>query len=457
MYESLSTNLIAPEKSFVSEAEEYLVQLVSENPNNFDLVYEKFMDEYGWFQNSYLWVNNITKDWLKSYYEVLIKKEQAFLKSIQTKQVPEKYKLLIETASNAICYQDNKKKLGLISYIIMENWLRNLSSQIDVDYDDLLRLTVNEILSYDLKSKNEIQKLKTRIEKYKKSGKRFGVMTDKWYLNVSEEFWNRVDELNTKVADWNSLKGTIGNKWNYRWKIKIVLNILRDGKDFHKGDILVTGMTRPEFVPLMRKAWAIITDEWGITCHAAIVSRELKKPCLIWTKNATQVLKDGDLVEVDADNGIVKILSSEDEKISLSSEKEKIIEEFIQRRERYDIHPEYVFHFTYPGKVFYIHFPYYFDEDFEKERWRPINVVFAHITNWKAHLLMSIYDWFVSEIIKKFEEKGIDWAKNEVKRIELWVKKIEDDKILENQNIEYYLDKIRRSLQTLEIFVLLIK
>jgi pyruvate,water dikinase len=71
---------------------------------------------------------------------------------------------------------------------------------------------------------------------------------------------------------------------------------------------LVTGMTRPEFVPLMKKASAIVTDEWWITCHAAIVSRELWIPCVIWTKIATQVLKDWDLVEVDADNWIVRIL-----------------------------------------------------------------------------------------------------------------------------------------------------
>jgi pyruvate,water dikinase len=67
-------------------------------------------------------------------------------------------------------------------------------------------------------------------------------------------------------------------------------------------------MTRPEFVPLMKKAIAIVTDEGGITCHAAIVSRELKKPCIIGTKVATQVLKDGDMVEVDANSGIVRIL-----------------------------------------------------------------------------------------------------------------------------------------------------
>jgi pyruvate,water dikinase len=58
----------------------------------------------------------------------------------------------------------------------------------------------------------------------------------------------------------------------------------------------------------MKRASAFITDEGGITCHAAIVARELKKPCIIGTKIATQVLKDGDEVEVDAERGIVRII-----------------------------------------------------------------------------------------------------------------------------------------------------
>lgn len=82
----------------------------------------------------------------------------------------------------------------------------------------------------------------------------------------------------------------------------ITKNHLIDGK------ILVAKQTTPHFISYMKKAKAIITDEGGITCHAAIVSRELKIPCIIGTKNATSILKDGDLVEVDVSQGAVKIL-----------------------------------------------------------------------------------------------------------------------------------------------------
>jgi len=66
-------------------------------------------------------------------------------------------------------------------------------------------------------------------------------------------------------------------------------------------------MTRQDFVPAMRKAKAIITDEGGIICHAAIIARELDTPCIVGAKIATQVLHDGDIVEVDANLGKIKI------------------------------------------------------------------------------------------------------------------------------------------------------
>jgi phosphohistidine swiveling domain-containing protein len=88
---------------------------------------------------------------------------------------------------------------------------------------------------------------------------------------------------------------------------KVVLSIKEVSK-VQKGDILVTYMTSPDFLQAMKKAAAFVTNEGGLTCHAAIIARELKKPCVIGTKIATTVIKDGDLIEVDANHGIVKIL-----------------------------------------------------------------------------------------------------------------------------------------------------
>jgi len=76
------------------------------------------------------------------------------------------------------------------------------------------------------------------------------------------------------------------------------------------GEILITSMTRPDLVPAMKKAGAIITDEGGITCHAAILSRELGVPCIVGTKVATKVFSNGDIVEVRANHGVARKLGS---------------------------------------------------------------------------------------------------------------------------------------------------
>ncbi len=72
-----------------------------------------------------------------------------------------------------------------------------------------------------------------------------------------------------------------------------------------KGDILVTVMTSPDMVPAMTRAAAIITDEGGMTCHAAIVARELGTPCIVGSKEATKLLKDDMVVTVDGSRGVV--------------------------------------------------------------------------------------------------------------------------------------------------------
>ncbi|MCD4694044.1 hypothetical protein K8R62_01670 [bacterium] len=103
------------------------------------------------------------------------------------------------------------------------------------------------------------------------------------------------------------IKGTPARAGIVKGVVKIV-NTSEDMFKMKKGNILVSVATTPEIIVAMKKAAGIITDEGGITCHAAIVSRELGIPCVVGTRMATQVLKHGDMVEVDANKGIVKLI-----------------------------------------------------------------------------------------------------------------------------------------------------
>jgi phosphoenolpyruvate synthase/pyruvate phosphate dikinase len=110
-----------------------------------------------------------------------------------------------------------------------------------------------------------------------------------------------------KDSNISTLKGFVA----FPGKVSGIARIIVGESDFDKvkdGDVLVASTTRPDFLPVMKKTVAFITNEGGILSHAAIVARELKKPCIIGTKIATKVLKDGDLVEVDANLGTVRII-----------------------------------------------------------------------------------------------------------------------------------------------------
>ncbi|MDD4900882.1 MAG: PEP-utilizing enzyme [Patescibacteria group bacterium] len=103
------------------------------------------------------------------------------------------------------------------------------------------------------------------------------------------------------------LKGLVACPGKVRGRVRV---ILRNGDfmKFKKGEVLVALQTMVHYIPIMKLSSAILTEFGGLTSHAAIVGRELKKPCIVGIPNLIASLKDGDLVEVDADKGVVKIL-----------------------------------------------------------------------------------------------------------------------------------------------------
>ena len=126
----------------------------------------------------------------------------------------------------------------------------------------------------------------------------------------AQKLFQRLNIEGDKKIISNEVRGQVAyiGKGKIKGKVRVVHTLNQIAK-LRKNEILVTPMTTIKFIPFLKKAAAIITDEGGVTCHAAIVSRELGIPCVIGTKIATKVLKDGDLVEVDANKGVVKKIS----------------------------------------------------------------------------------------------------------------------------------------------------
>ena len=116
------------------------------------------------------------------------------------------------------------------------------------------------------------------------------------------------DDIVASMAAKESLQGVTAYPGKAEGMARIVLDPQRAG-NFGPGEILVTGMTRPEYMDLIKKSAAFVTDAGGMLSHAAIVARELKKPCVVGTEVATKVIHDGDTISVDADRGVVTVVT----------------------------------------------------------------------------------------------------------------------------------------------------
>ena len=153
--------------------------------------------------------------------------------------------------------------------------------------------------------KDEIESRK-KIYVYFINNGNYEFHTDKEAKQIEKKY------IKTELSETKEINGRCANVGFYRGRVKAISfssdkKFSDEVKKMEYGDVLVTDMTRPQLIEACEKAKAIVTDEGGICSHAAVVSRELNIPCVVGTKISTKVLKDGDLVEVDATNGVVRI------------------------------------------------------------------------------------------------------------------------------------------------------
>ena len=125
------------------------------------------------------------------------------------------------------------------------------------------------------------------------------------YTGKEAEEKARIELPKAAVENATELRGVVGSRGKAVGPARIILTNKDLGK-IKEGDIMVTVVTRQDYVPAMRKCAAIVNDEGGVTNHAAIISREFKIPCIVGTKIGVKIFRDGDILEVDALSGIVR-------------------------------------------------------------------------------------------------------------------------------------------------------
>jgi phosphohistidine swiveling domain-containing protein len=306
------TLLMSPVKeSFVNRYENDLKKITKEKDDKKrEELIEKIIKMFFWIRNGYAGRYVLTKKDIEDELTSIKEKKLDFEKIIkEKKELIEKLKLSedlikkIKATEFLTHWQDQRKANILIAIDYMDRLLEELSRKLKFDIKYLKYIVPEEIDLEKIKSKKFQDELKLRRDGcvYLYDEENPQIITGKEYESFIKEFQKE------KLADVKELSGMTASAGTVTGPVKVCTDIKSLNK-VEEGDILVASMTRPEYVPAMRKAAAIITDEGGITCHAAIVARELGIPCIIGTKMATKVLKDNDLVEIKGNHGLIIVL-----------------------------------------------------------------------------------------------------------------------------------------------------
>jgi pyruvate,water dikinase len=218
----------------------------------------------------------------------------------------EKIKAINPTISNYLCVAQEYAYLRTYRLdVIFEGDCRlrpmfhEVGKHLGLEYDDLIYLTHDEILK-SLQGE-PLQGNKADLNELTKLRQEYYVS---YLVNNNEIFiFEGMDNCaieEAEVENTDNTKGTVAQKGRAKGTVKVVKSKHEIGK-INKGDIIVTPMTTPDMIVGLLKCSGIITDEGGIACHAAQISREFKVPCIIGTGNATKIFKDGDTVEIIAE------------------------------------------------------------------------------------------------------------------------------------------------------------
>lgn len=298
-------------------------QIMSDSKLN-ELI-DLYIERYFWFKSDFYAAKIITRESLLE--DVLIEIKEKTLSDLEAeaqktvndlKIIKEKKEKLfaelfltdedkkdIEFSRDIVLWID-ERKIGMMKQLYyLYYFLGDLAKKLQIDYHTFSFYTISEfeelLASGKRVEQHEIDLRDECVFIVWEKNKKIQLFYDK---DAEEMFYAA-----TSIKYEEETKGQVasrGEGGKLEGIVKIILNPTKD--ILNEGEILVTSMTRVEFVSLMKKAKAIITNEGGIACHAAIVSRELGIPCIIGTKNGTSILKDGDRVELDLDRGVIKIL-----------------------------------------------------------------------------------------------------------------------------------------------------
>ena len=274
-----------------------------EGVNSFDYYLKEFVKFVGRNSNA----EKLLKEKKKEFKNILNKRA----KLIKKLKIDSEWKTIFDSFGNFMVTKIYRRYAQIYAIYRMQPILEEIARRLKISNMEIRFMLTNEVGDSLIKKKMNRRELKQRVKfcvyyVEKNNEKIFtGAKAKKLARTVKKKTNKEINEFSGQTGCVGKAKGIV----------KIIIRT-SDMEKMKKGDILVSIATDPDIVSAMKRAAAIVTEQGGVTSHAAIVSREFNIPCVIGTKIATKVLKDGDLVEVDANKGIVKILKRKSKKLN---------------------------------------------------------------------------------------------------------------------------------------------
>jgi phosphoenolpyruvate synthase/pyruvate phosphate dikinase len=315
-FNQLFTQLTVPSRpSFVSQQETDLHRIAQLPASKQSSAISKHFRKYYWIQNSYTGPRHLsvkdfsrrlkaTKRTKQQSPSVLLRQKDRTMKHLRL----DKYlKQLVNIIDFTTVWQDERKAYVLKNISYLARLAAELARRARMPLASIYHLAVKEVITLP-----DIHWLKMRRQelKVRQGGTLIFMDEQNEYVASGKDYrqlYPVLKKMEQRVAASNDMHGAVANGGTAIGRAVVCRNIASLSK-VSQGDVIVASMTRPEFMPALKKAAAIVTDEGGITCHAAIVARELGIPCVIGTKVSTKVIRDGMMIEVRANHGIVRII-----------------------------------------------------------------------------------------------------------------------------------------------------
>jgi phosphoenolpyruvate synthase/pyruvate phosphate dikinase len=312
------------DKSFITEEEEDLLKILIKKRKGKDIqpLLEEHQQKHFWITNNYaIQIKQdvqFFKDKLLKLHNKIKEPEKALKKAdkhientkAQKQEIIKELKLdkeflnLIKISELFAYMQDQRKKRVTMCNHYQRLFFEQVGKRLKIPVEEMENTVYPELREMLIDKKFDRKKLQSR-----RKHSLCIFPKGKWEVfdgKIVDEIYEQLFEVKSEGIE--ELQGTVASKGLATGKVRLIYKI-KDMEHMQKGEIIISSMTRPEMVVAMKKAAAIVTDEGGITSHAAIVSRELGIPCILGTKIATKVFKNGDIAEVDANNGIVRKLN----------------------------------------------------------------------------------------------------------------------------------------------------